>query len=143
MSLGSRRSWHELVGMSLDKNNPMKSWLKNVRNGLGFHYVRHSELLDGYRRWAEELKPGGKASTQEGAYISPGNSVKTTRYYFADAAVDAGMGEEIKTFPSPTPSLEALMERNVLAISGFINSFISTRGGKLLLSKYPPIKGKP
>jgi hypothetical protein len=140
MTTGSRKSWDELVRMSLDKNDPMKSWLKNVRDGLGFHYVRHSQLLDGYKKWVAELKPGGKASTQEGAYISPGKSVKTTRYYFADAAIAAWLDEEIKTFPGPIKSLETLMERNVIAIFGFINSFIITRGGKLHLSGNPSIK---
>jgi len=140
MSKGSRRNWDELVKMSLDKNDSMKSWLKNVRDGLGFHYVRHSHLLDGYRKWSEQLKPGGKSERQEGAYISAGKSVKTTRYYFADAAVDAWMGEELKSFPDPSGSLVHLMERNVIAISGFINSFVNTRGGKLQRSTYPRIK---
>lgn len=140
MSSGSRRSWDQLVKMSLDKSDPMHSWLKNVRDGLGFHYVRHSQLINGYRKWNESRTPGGVAATQEGAYISAGKSVMTTRYYFADAAADSWMGEEMKTFPNESKSLVDLMERNVIAISGFINSFIPTRGGELLASKYPPTK---
>lgn len=136
-----RKSWDELVRMSVDKTNPMFVWFKNFRDGLGFHYVRHPQLVRGYKTWMSELKTGGKANSQEGAYISRGDSVKTTRYYFADAAADAWMNEEVKSFPGPLQSMAELMERNVIAISGFITSFIAMRGGKLKLSQNPPIQG--
>lgn len=140
LSAGSKKSWKELEDMARCKDSPMKIWLKNVRDGLGFHYVRHKELLTGYGQWLESLKPGGKAAYQEGAYISAGKSVKTTRYYFADAAIDGWMAEEMKKFPGGLNSLEPLMERNVIAISGLVNAFLGVRKAKLKNSNYPPLK---
>jgi hypothetical protein len=139
MTPASRRDWDALVEMSLDKRNAVFMWFKGLRDGLGFHYIQFRKLSHWFRKWTGQLKPGGTAATQEGAYISIGRSVKTTRYYFADAAVSEWMGEEFKNRPLDLKALGDLMNRNVNAISGFIGGFITARGGKLVQSKYPPL----
>ena len=133
-----RKNWGALVAMATAQSDPQKEWFKSFRDGLAFHYVRHKDLYDGYLSWKESLE-SGKEPGQEGAYISLGSSVKTTRYYFSDAAAAAWMKKEWKKLANGEETLNAMLERNANALSGFINKFIVLRGGKQKRSKYPKL----
>lgn len=139
MPLDVGKNWEALVAMALDRKGPDARLLKNIRDGMAFHYVRHEGLYAGYLAWKAELRPGGLCQDQEGAYFSIASSVKKTRYYFADAAADfwlkdeTGKGEDIQTL------LPAILDRNANAISGFLSGFINHRGGRVRKSSYPKI----
>ncbi len=136
----ARKDWDELVVMSRDKESVQSKWLEQIRNGLGFHYVRHKELYEGFLAWKAALSPGQLCDNQEGAYISIGGSIKETRYYFADAAADFSIKKVTQNIPDPDRALKEILERNSNAIASFVNHFIVHRGGKMVPSKRPPLK---
>ena len=135
-----RKNWQGLISMSASKSDPVQEWFQEMRNGLGFHYVRHAQLYAGYLDWKASLAKGEASERQEGAYISLGTSVKVTRYYFADAAADFWMRAETKKLPNFEEALKTIMDRNVNSISGLINQFIKYRGGAAHKSAYPKTK---
>jgi len=140
MNAKPKKNWEGLISMSYSKKDPISAWFKTMRDGLGFHYVRHRELYAGYLDWKSSLEKGQVSEHQEGAYISLGRNVKNTRYYFADAAADFWVRAATKKIPNFGKALNVVLDRNANAISGLISQFVEHRGGKLTRSTYPKIK---
>lgn len=83
----SRADWQELLALAnTEKGDPLRNYIIRVRNNLSAHYYQPKELLRGYRTFFE----AERTVFNEHALASFGIRVEHTRFYFADAAAQAG-----------------------------------------------------
>ena len=80
----AKKSWQDLVSASLNRsrNNKLAKDLMNIRNKISFHYDQKI-ILRGYNHCFQNIKKVDKA------YISRGNKIVESRFYFADAAAES------------------------------------------------------
>ena len=65
----------------------MKTLVK-IRDNISFHYKQPKKLVEGYRRHFFESK---LHAANAHAYVSLGNTMGHTRFFFADAAVSGSL----------------------------------------------------
>ncbi len=87
-----RDSWSALVDASLEKqtSSPLNKALLMIRNKVSFHYDP-KELYRGYRY---HFFKG--AALAEPVFVSRGNSMRSSRLYFADAAADGYLRSQVE-----------------------------------------------
>ncbi len=83
-----REAWEtlEVVASGRWQDTPFSRVLFFLRNKIGYHYDA-KELARGYKAAFGQSKP---------PYLSRGSSMKSTRFYFADAAAEAYMLDKAK-----------------------------------------------
>jgi hypothetical protein len=85
-----RRRWDVIVRIATDRrssrDDAFATILVRVRNNATYHYYQPKALLAGFREFF--YKSPGNAGN-EWAYASIGNNMGQTRFYFADAAMQA------------------------------------------------------
>ena len=85
----SSRGWAELISLSKDTpgDSEVRKYIERVRHNFAAHYYQPKALFQGYQRFFFE-----RATDQfnENALVSLGAKVGSTRFYFADAAVQTG-----------------------------------------------------
>ncbi len=90
----TRAQWQTVVNVALGKAGPtgeaFAMALKVIRNNVAFHYGQPKPLVDGYRRHFFESDP---SKSNEYAYCSLGRNMESTRFYFADAAVQGALAK--------------------------------------------------
>ena len=85
----ARRSWAQLLALATTNRaddeglNDIQKYLLRMRNDVTAHYYQPKALHRGYRAFFYE-PPGGPYNLS--AMASLGNDMKSTRFYFADAA---------------------------------------------------------
>lgn len=82
----AKKSWQALVDTSFEKysDNKLAKDLMLIRNKVSFHYDPNA-IYKGYEHFYIEIKKMDKA------YISRGNNMPESRFYFADAAAESCM----------------------------------------------------
>ena len=94
--MGSRtqRDWKALRKFALGEKGGSKTefgkCLERIRHNLSFHYYQPKQIMRGYRRHFFGIESGPHA---EFAYYSIGQNMEETRFYYADAAGQAALGE--------------------------------------------------
>jgi len=88
----TRRRWRNLVGVALDtktQGDPaFTKVLLLIRNNVASHYYQPKTLVKGYRRHFFRLP---KSGLNEVAYVSLGQNMEQTRFYYADAALQSAI----------------------------------------------------
>jgi hypothetical protein len=85
-----KKIWKTIVehATEVEQKEPPKKTLGYllfaIRNATSFHYSYTGHLYNGYEKWRQGTQPHNQK-----AYVSLGNSMMKTRFYFADAASDA------------------------------------------------------
>ena len=86
----TRRRWDEIVRIATGKgglgDDIFANILVKVRNNASYHYYQPKALVAGFR---EFFYKSPKDEGNEWAYASIGNNMGQTRFYFADAAMQA------------------------------------------------------
>ena len=108
-SPGAGAAWQSLVDFALERKSQSKltRFLRANRNELAFHYDKDGEvMLDGYRRHFGRAR--GEHGSYDWAYVSLGETMEQSRFYYADAAANAAVkaqmdalkvsGEELRDF---------------------------------------------
>lgn len=125
LSLKARNAWKAVVSIALkeDTSHPMGKFLLLVRNKVAFHYDP-KEISRGYSL----AFPSNSAGMIP--YVSRGNSMPETRFYFADAAAEkyflAGVDQQVAgEFITGRASI--FDELNI-ALYEIITKFVNDRG---------------
>jgi hypothetical protein len=88
----TRRRWDEIVRIATGKGSKgddiFSKILVKVRNNASYHYYQPKALLAGFR---EFFYKSPKNLGNEMALASIGNNMEQTRFYFADAAMQASL----------------------------------------------------
>ncbi len=87
-----REAWEELVAESLvddgqSRDRPHDLW-QDIRNSASFHYDR-KRLARGYLDHFRDGRAEHQGDANTAAMYSPGSTMKTARFYYADAALQA------------------------------------------------------
>ena len=121
----AKKSWQALVDTSFEKygDNKLAKDLMFIRNKVSFHYDPKA-INNGYEHFYKNIKKMDKA------YISRGNNMPESRFYFADAAAESYMqslygADDMSLFFKSVG--ENLRKLNI-AIWFIINNFIAKRG---------------
>lgn len=121
----ARKSWETVVTVALGNtpSNTLGKSLLRVRNKISFHYDGKA-IFVGYRHHFLNSKP-----LDERAFISRGNSMKNSRFYFADAAALGYLRsivgrENMEGLISEIRELLGPVNYSLMAI---VNSFIKKR----------------
>lgn len=88
--LGTQRQWEDLVRFATGEGDARDAQFTKVlvivRNNAAAHYYQPNALVGGFRRHFYELRP---APNNAAAYASIGINMEQTRFYYADAALQA------------------------------------------------------
>lgn len=86
--------WNDLVNLSNVRKDATASGfarvIESIRNRTAFHYRDRKALVRGFRKHFYESPP---SPYNEHAYVSLGPNLEGSRFYYADAAAVAVMGE--------------------------------------------------
>jgi len=89
----TKADFEKLVNFSSDKDSHMFKVLAQLRGNLAFHYYQPKELYNGYQFATQ--------TCLRSVYVSMGTSMKQTRYYFTDMALQTSIYSTIiKEFES-------------------------------------------
>ena len=120
-----KKLWQALVDTSLGNHsdNNLAKELMIIRNKISYHYDPKA-ISNGYKHIYENNENSMKA------YISRGNNMPESRFYFADAAVDGCLqniygSEDISHF---LDSISDDLQRLNHSLWHIINNFINKRG---------------
>jgi hypothetical protein len=80
----AQQAWADLVAVATrdDRPSELREYLGRVRNRVAFHYDR-TRLWEGYR---SHFVARPKDASNESAFVSLGDQMESTRFYYADAA---------------------------------------------------------
>lgn len=84
-----REIWQELREATLDKNakgSKFKKLLCQIRANVTYHYFQSANVLR--NSYIEFFTSRSKNKLNDYAYYSAGENMQTTRFYYADAAID-------------------------------------------------------
>ena len=126
LSPKSRDAWQALVSVAQGATPTSKlgKQLLLIRNKASFHYDGKA-IFTGYARHFLSAKPN-----DDRGYVSRGASMRTTRFYFADAAGSAYFrsvagSEETETLQT---ELEEIVDRTNYGLMMIVGAFIQRRG---------------
>ena len=130
----ARASWNRLVDVALKREgrrDELRTLLERIRDNLTFHYYKPKDLSLGFERHFFELE---KTAHNESAYYSPGKTMEFTRFFYADAAAQAGVlrWAAIIHIEKATDEISALAGKVNVALRFIVEEFILERS-----------KGKP
>ncbi len=131
LSKKSKESWWALVDTSLGKttDNPLAKVLMLIRNKIAFHYDP-KVIMKGYKHFFMLRK------TMDKAYISRGNTMSESRFYYADAAAESsikallGSDDTRQFFILVGENLEKLNSALYFIVINFITKRCSFREAK-------------
>lgn len=87
-----QHQWDDLVAVATGKGTPrdkaFAQILVETRNNAAYHYYQPKVLLAGFRRTFFETPPG---PLNQFAFASIGASMEQSRFYYADAAMEAAL----------------------------------------------------
>ena len=124
LSLRARECWNAVVSIALERTttHPMGKFLLFVRNKVAFHYDP-KEIARGYKLAFIEN------DSDMIPYVSRGNSMPESRFYFADCAVEkyllSGVDEEISR--DFTTGRASLFDEVNIALYEIITKFVNHR----------------
>lgn len=122
----ARNAWSALAAVALDApaggQGDLTRFLVFARNKVAFHYDR-KEIARGFR--GIFTASGGRQP-----YVSRGDTLAKSRFYFADAAAQEYMALKANEIGAPSSVIDALKLMSVLtlAINQVVVTFVSARG---------------
>ncbi len=134
MRLPQQQDWQGIVDVSLDRSSPNRAAqiimvAKCIRRDIAFHYVGGS-VFNGYRKCF--LSPGEKNPEHEKAFLSLGDSMQKTKFYFADAAAQTYLKQYLGADPeSFFRDTQEVFQAINFCILNLVQSFIDARGFKI------------
>lgn len=97
VSKENRQCWDDLLEAATNANQQssgqFNQFLNIIRNKLAFHYADLQRLRKGYKRKFFNTSSGEQLMP---AFVSRGNNMQTTRFYFADAAMEGVLDNELE-----------------------------------------------
>lgn len=149
--LGSnnRRRWKELVEVALDKgesNSDFRRTLNRVRSNVAFHYYESDKILRKGFVDRFEKTPKSHAYGNDFAYFSIAESMKDTRFYYADAAVqefikDQSKTDAIKEHADYYGAFSEVLESMNQTISALLGEYLNSRRFEKSLEPCVPEQG--
>jgi len=121
VSRRARDAWCalETVALGKDPTVELEKTLLLLRNKVAFHYDT-KEVARGYKTvFVEPISP-------RDPYVSRGKGLEDSRFYFADAAVEAYL--ELKTGRTGIAALHQLINQVPQALFEIVTSFVQSRG---------------
>jgi hypothetical protein len=86
----SRRRWEQIMALVDEKKTGLSHALELIRHTSTFHYYQPKKLMQCYLEHFDG-GPGNPPARRRG-YVSLGQSMERTRFYYADGAAEAVMG---------------------------------------------------
>ena len=129
-----QKDWKAITDASLDRSNsnPISQVImaaKRVRTDVSFHYVGGA-VFSGYKQFFFSGKR--KRPEQERAYISLGDNMQQTRFYFADAAAQSYTSLCLKVDTENWfNDIWAILQGVNFCILTLIRAFIEARGFRI------------
>jgi hypothetical protein len=123
----AKAAWISVVGVATGKNaqaSDLTKFLILARNKVAFHYDR-KEIGSGFRT--------AFIGTERRSYVSPGDTLATSRFFFADAAAEDYMRKKADDLGVPNTFVAAidLITQVNFAVHQIVFTFIKMRGFKL------------
>jgi len=133
MSRPGRSHWATFIEVALgaEPSDAFGRCLHRARNKVAYHYDPKA-ILQGYR---SHFKGGARQGSR--AFISRGNNMRSTRFYFADAALQgymenvAHVGEVDELLRDTFEAFDHLNQ----AISEFVELFVQKRAGSFRVER--------
>jgi hypothetical protein len=129
----ARDNWTAILDIALQRGDEPSDrlWklLHRVRNNLAFHYDQPKNLAQGYER---AFFGSGRLPQYDAAYYSLGTTMEFTRYFYADAAAQAGVvawGENVQIANVAAEVSELGAKVNV-ALRYMVGDFLLSRTGR-------------
>lgn len=125
----NKEHWDQLVSYATSNKDQSLKELRDmsclIRNNIAFHYYQPKFLAGGYQEFFSQ----NSNPANQNAFISRGNSLQSTRFYFADAAVEGCFEKYIgkEKAGKLRPALNHLSESLVQALWDIVDSFIQLR----------------
>jgi hypothetical protein len=125
--------WEQLLVYSKGGPNSEIKELRGIslliRNNISFHYYQPKFLSQGYKDFFSR----NSGPENRDAFISRGNSLQSSRFYFADAAVEGCFDRTIpkEMVGRVRPALNRLSEIIVQVLYDIVTSFVQLRLTKL------------
>jgi len=125
MSADSREAWNKIVAAASGTGSDttaLTRFLLFARNKVAFHYDR-KEIASGFRRAFVE-------TANREPYVSRGETLARTRFYFADAAAQDYMRRKAEELGAPNSIVDALefITSVTFALHQLVFTFIVARG---------------
>jgi hypothetical protein len=122
----SRRYWESLIAVAQDATpkDDFGHLLLRIRNKVMSHYDP-KDIYTGYKRHFLHPK-----RVHDRAFVSRGNSMNSSRFYFADAAVEGYLKELLgeSEFQDLSIKLRDIVGSLNFALRGVVDRFIQKRG---------------
>lgn len=100
-----------------------RKYYGDVRNSLAFHYrYGGSSITGGYQR---HFATTPRRPESEHAYMSLGESMERTRFFFADAAAQAAVREKVRTLGLPADTVVGYSRMLNMALRFIVEEFWS------------------
>jgi len=129
-------AWNGLYNLGVSKNktqkdsDPVLSLIDDIRNEISFHYYGGPKYLsEGFKDffYKNPPKPQNKR-----AFYSIGETMKDTRFFYADAAAEAYLAIKAEKYGYDRESFKAVIFKDLvsklnLALSGLIRVYIKSK----------------
>jgi hypothetical protein len=122
----NRTHWENLIDFANGNpgNDDLMMLLVRLRNNLAFHYDS-KVIARGYMTFFAERTLSGR----DAAYVSRGNSLKDSRFYFADAAIQGAYKNLESQGDANIPDrIEGIAQSLNRALYDIVESFVEARG---------------
>lgn len=123
----ARKKWRTLVriahGERSRRDDELSKYLARVRHNLSFHYYDPKTLARGY---IAHFSSDSDDPRYQKAFLSHGSTMASTRYYYADAAVESAI-EVIFESDRVNTEIKLLVDDISGSVSGLILAFIQMR----------------
>ncbi len=121
----TQKDWEDLIDIALNKEATSKftKFLELIRNNVGFHFnYRLNDIREGYiQNFYKDKKNEGNSN----AFFSIGTTLKETRFYFGDAAIQ---GYITKNVPENfIDEFFKYIDKIIQAISSLITKFLTEK----------------
>lgn len=121
-----RKDWEELIAVALEKNvrsDEFTRILKEIRNNVGFHFnYENKKLLEGYKNF---FFTSSVHSGNENAVYAIGETMETTRFFYADAAIQQFIDDATKESSISTKDYNRALGKTVGIMNKSISALVS------------------
>ncbi len=125
LSKENKMHWETIVKFAQGEhdNNFLDTMIK-IRNNIAYHYHQPKVLKQGYRKHFDK-----REHARSVACVSRGNTLASTRFHFADAAVSGCYEIYLTDKETFTKNTEAIFQGIIKTLYTIIINFIQIRGG--------------
>jgi len=129
-----KNSWNELIEV-IDESSGKESFFRKmarIRSDIVFHYnFSGDELVKGFKNKFYKQEPN---ESNKKAFYSIGNTMESTRFFYADAAIEGYLVEHLKLSPTEKENYLNELMNNVskmnVVICKLIQIYLNKKNGK-------------